>query len=154
MATPEKLLVLYTGGTIGMQASANGLAPASGFEARMREQLAHALHEDWIQAYEQHKDNGAYRPDPVSSGRRALAGMALTMLCLAARENGNASLAASAPNKVAEITDPTPTATASKSAAIKRLAATSAAAIAAVIDQLPAAPDAAAPGTGCARKAR
>ncbi|WPO99989.1 asparaginase [Pseudomonas sp. HR96] len=31
--------VLYTGGTIGMQASANGLAPAAGFEARMREQL-------------------------------------------------------------------------------------------------------------------
>jgi L-asparaginase len=32
--------VLYTGGTIGMQAGANGLAPASGFEARMREQPA------------------------------------------------------------------------------------------------------------------
>ncbi|TNF63550.1 MAG: aminopeptidase N [Burkholderiales bacterium] len=55
----------------------------------MREQLAHALHEDWVWAWEQHKDNGAYRPDPVSTGRRALAGMALTMLCLAARENGN-----------------------------------------------------------------
>ncbi|MGP0170306.1 asparaginase [Pseudomonas sp. NCHU5208] len=36
MATPEKLLVLYTGGTIGMKMSADGLAPASGFEARMR----------------------------------------------------------------------------------------------------------------------
>ena len=55
----------------------------------MREQLAHALHEDWVWAYETHKDNGAYRPDPLSSGRRALAGLALTMLCLAARENGN-----------------------------------------------------------------
>ena len=32
------------------------------------------------------QDNGAYRPDPLSSGRRALAGMALTMLCLAARD--------------------------------------------------------------------
>ena len=40
MATPEKLLVLYTGGTIGMQMSAGGLAPASGFEARMRTQQA------------------------------------------------------------------------------------------------------------------
>ncbi|VXC88949.1 L-asparaginase 1 [Pseudomonas sp. 8Z] len=38
MATPAKLLVLYTGGTIGMQMSADGLAPASGFEARMRAQ--------------------------------------------------------------------------------------------------------------------
>ena len=39
--TPARqVMVLYTGGTIGMQASANGLAPASGFEARMAEQLA------------------------------------------------------------------------------------------------------------------
>lgn len=36
----RQLLVLYTGGTIGMQMSANGLAPASGFEARMRAQQA------------------------------------------------------------------------------------------------------------------
>mgnify|MGYP006171143573 FL=1 len=34
----KKLLVLYTGGTIGMQMSAEGLAPASGFEARLRAQ--------------------------------------------------------------------------------------------------------------------
>ena len=36
----RQVMVLYTGGTIGMQASDNGLAPASGFEARMREHLA------------------------------------------------------------------------------------------------------------------
>lgn len=36
----RQVMVLYTGGTIGMQASENGLAPASGFEARMAEQLA------------------------------------------------------------------------------------------------------------------
>jgi aminopeptidase N len=57
----------------------------------MREQLAEALHDDWAWAFEAHKDNGAYRPDPVSTGRRALAGLALTMLCLAARENGNSA---------------------------------------------------------------
>ena len=55
----------------------------------MRQQLAHALHDDWVRAYEHHKDNGAYRPDPRSTGRRALTGLALGMLCLAARENGN-----------------------------------------------------------------
>ena len=55
----------------------------------MREQLAQALQADWVWAFEQHKDNGAYRPDPLSSGRRALAGMALTMLCIAARETGD-----------------------------------------------------------------
>ena len=38
--TCQHVMVLYTGGTIGMQASASGLAPASGFEARMSEHLA------------------------------------------------------------------------------------------------------------------
>jgi aminopeptidase N len=55
----------------------------------MREQLAHALHSDWAWAFDTHKDNGAYRPDPLGTGRRALAGLALTMLCLAARSNGD-----------------------------------------------------------------
>jgi aminopeptidase N len=55
----------------------------------MREQLATALQSDWEWAYEQHKDNGAYRPDAVSSGRRALAGLALTHLCIAARLSGD-----------------------------------------------------------------
>ncbi|MFC6298707.1 asparaginase [Pseudomonas sp. CCM 7893] len=36
----QDVMVLYTGGTIGMQSSANGLAPASGFEARMSDHLA------------------------------------------------------------------------------------------------------------------
>ncbi|WP_166362284.1 asparaginase [Pseudomonas akapageensis] len=36
----KHIMVLYTGGTIGMQASASGLAPASGLGERMREQLA------------------------------------------------------------------------------------------------------------------
>lgn len=34
-----RTLILYTGGTIGMQASAAGLAPASGFDARLRDEL-------------------------------------------------------------------------------------------------------------------
>lgn len=51
----------------------------------MRAQLAHELHADWAWAYEAHHSNGAFRPDPVSAGRRALAGLALTMLCLEAR---------------------------------------------------------------------
>ncbi|MDP1740305.1 aminopeptidase N [Polaromonas sp.] len=50
----------------------------------MRQQLATALAEDWAVTYEANQDNGAYTPDPLSSGRRALAGMALTHLCLAA----------------------------------------------------------------------
>ena len=48
----------------------------------MRLQLASALRDDWQWAWEAHKDTGAYQPDPVSTGRRALSGMALSMLCL------------------------------------------------------------------------
>jgi len=48
----------------------------------MRLQLAIALHTDWAWAFEAHRDNGIYQPDPVSCGRRALSGLALTMLCL------------------------------------------------------------------------
>jgi len=55
----------------------------------MRSQLATALAADWAWAYEQHKDTGAYRPDPQSAGRRSLAGLALTHLCIAARDSGD-----------------------------------------------------------------
>ena len=47
MSPANNIMVLYTGGTIGMQASANGLAPASGFEARMREQFADVKVPTW-----------------------------------------------------------------------------------------------------------
>ena len=40
MRAVKNLLVLYTGGTIGMLQTAEGLAPAGGFEARMREHFA------------------------------------------------------------------------------------------------------------------
>ncbi|MDR2852755.1 MAG: aminopeptidase N [Burkholderiaceae bacterium] len=55
----------------------------------MRRQLARALAPDWQWAYETHHDTGAYHPDTQSAGRRALTALALTMLCLAARENGD-----------------------------------------------------------------
>jgi aminopeptidase N len=56
----------------------------------LRQQLAVALQADWAWAWEEHHAGGAYRPDAVSSGRRALAGLALSMLCLAARQSGDA----------------------------------------------------------------
>ncbi|HSN79831.1 MAG TPA: aminopeptidase N, partial [Rhodoferax sp.] len=55
----------------------------------MREQLATELLADWQWAYEAHCQNGGYRPDTLSSGRRALAGLALNFLCLAARASGD-----------------------------------------------------------------
>ncbi len=48
----------------------------------MRAQLAQALSEDWQWAYQTHRHSGAYVPDAMQSGRRALAGLALHMCCL------------------------------------------------------------------------
>ncbi len=58
----------------------------------MRAQLASALLEDWQWAFEAHSNNGGYRSDTRSAGRRALAGLALGQLCLAARANGDVVL--------------------------------------------------------------
>lgn len=55
----------------------------------MRLQLALALHDDWQWAYQQHHHNGAYQPNPHSAGRRALAGLALHYLCVAAQQSGD-----------------------------------------------------------------
>ena len=54
----------------------------------MKLQLAQALQTDWQTCYEQNKVTGAYSPDANSSGKRALSGMALSMLCLAATQEG------------------------------------------------------------------
>ena len=59
----------------------------------MRRQLAVALAPDWADVYERHHHNGAYSPNPVAAGRRALAGMALTHLCIAAQASGEPSWA-------------------------------------------------------------
>jgi aminopeptidase N len=55
----------------------------------MLSQLARALHEDWLWAYEAHQVAGAYVPEPVSAGKRALANLALSMLCLDAAKSGD-----------------------------------------------------------------
>ncbi len=55
----------------------------------MRLQIATALRADWQWAFETHRENGAYRPDVVSAGRRALAGLALANVCLASTQSGD-----------------------------------------------------------------
>jgi aminopeptidase N len=55
----------------------------------MRSQLATELRDDWAWAFEAHQVAGGYSPDPVSSGRRALANLALSMLCLDAVAQGD-----------------------------------------------------------------
>ncbi|HET9977077.1 MAG TPA: aminopeptidase N [Burkholderiaceae bacterium] len=56
----------------------------------MLAQLAAALHDDWVWAFDAHQVGGAYSPDAASSGRRALANLALAMLCLDASKSGDA----------------------------------------------------------------
>ena len=61
-----------------------------GVREAMRMQIATSLQADWQWAFEAHQDIGGYSPDATSSGRRALVGMALSYLCLAAQQNGDA----------------------------------------------------------------
>ena len=55
----------------------------------MRAQLAHALHSDWLAVFAAHQDTGAYAPDAIPAGRRALANLALAYLCLQAVATGD-----------------------------------------------------------------
>ncbi len=56
----------------------------------MLTQLASALRADWEWAFDAHQVSGAFSPDPVSAGRRALANRALMMLCLGSATAGDA----------------------------------------------------------------
>lgn len=55
----------------------------------MKRQLAQSLRDDWAWAYEQHQVPGAYSPEPLPAGRRALANLSLAMLCLDAAATGD-----------------------------------------------------------------
>ena len=56
----------------------------------MKLQLALSLNAEWQTCYELNRVMGAYSPDANSSAKRALSGMALSMLCLAAVHEGTA----------------------------------------------------------------
>ncbi|XAH25304.1 aminopeptidase N [Xylophilus sp. GW821-FHT01B05] len=84
-AFKELVLTLPSEGYIAEQLDVVDPQRIHAVREAMRAQLATALQADWAWAWEQHQHNGAYTPDPLSSGRRALAGLALSQLCLAAR---------------------------------------------------------------------
>jgi aminopeptidase N len=60
---------------------------------KMREEIALALFTDWEWAYHSNRQTDAYSPDPLSSGKRALSGLALSQLCLAVSLDTNGSTA-------------------------------------------------------------
>jgi aminopeptidase N len=51
--------------------------------------LAERLHDDWLWAWDAHQVTEGYEPRPSQSGRRALANLALQMLCLHAQRHGD-----------------------------------------------------------------
>ena len=51
--------------------------------------LAEQLHDDWAWAYEAHQVHEGYSPSPAQAGRRALANLALSLLCLHAVKVGD-----------------------------------------------------------------
>jgi len=53
-------------------------------------QLADALRDDWVKAFEANQVAGGYTPDPVPAGKRALANLALSMLVLDAKAHNRA----------------------------------------------------------------
>jgi aminopeptidase N len=65
--------------------------PAAIHAAReaMMLQLAQALRADWEWAWEAHQVSGPYLPQPLPAGQRALANLALAMLCLDATARGD-----------------------------------------------------------------
>ena len=81
-AFKELVLTLPSASYVGEQLDV--LDPQRVHTAReaMRLQLAQRLRDTWARVYETHQVPGAYHPDPASSGRRALANLALWMLCL------------------------------------------------------------------------
>lgn len=55
----------------------------------LRNELAARLHADWQRAWETHQVREGYAPTPEQAGRRALANLALCMLCLHAAKTGD-----------------------------------------------------------------
>jgi aminopeptidase N len=56
----------------------------------LRRELAARLHDDWVWAFDTHQVQAGYAPDALQSGQRALANLALAMLCLHATAQGDA----------------------------------------------------------------
>jgi aminopeptidase N len=81
-AFKELVLTLPSEGYIAEQLDVSDPVRIHAVREAMKLQLAQALRDDWEWAFDAHQVGGAYTPDPVSSGRRALANLALAMLCL------------------------------------------------------------------------
>ena len=88
-AFKEALLRLPDEGYIAEQLSVYDPRRTREVRDALRLELAQTLRDDWAWAFESHQVPGAYSPDAGASGRRALAGLALSMLCLDGAARGD-----------------------------------------------------------------
>jgi aminopeptidase N len=88
-AFKELVLTLPSEGYVAEQLETSDPARIHAVREHMKLQLAQGLRDDWVWAFEAHQVAGGYTPDAVSAGRRALANLALAMLCLDAVARGD-----------------------------------------------------------------
>jgi aminopeptidase N len=86
----ELVLLLPSEGYIAEQLSSVDPQRIHTAREAMRRTLARELRADWAWAYEAHQTSGGYSPGAAQAGPRALANMALAMLCIDAAERGDA----------------------------------------------------------------
>ena len=87
-AFKELVLTLPSESYVAEQLDASDPQRVHAVREAARLQLAQALRDDWEWAWEAHQVRG-YEPDPLPAGRRALANLALSMLCLDAVARGD-----------------------------------------------------------------
>ena len=88
-AFKELLLSLPSEGYIAEQLEVVDPSLVHAARRDLQRALARALRNDWAWAFEAHQVLGGYSPDAVPAGRRALANLALTMLCLDEQPQGD-----------------------------------------------------------------
>jgi aminopeptidase N len=81
-AFKELVLTLPSEGYVAEQLESSDPGRIHAVRENLKLQLAQALRDDWAWAWEAHQVTGGYVPAPLSVGRRALANLALAMLCL------------------------------------------------------------------------
>jgi aminopeptidase N len=88
-AFKELVLTLPSEGYIAEQLDVVDPQRIHAVREAMRLQLAVQLQSDWQWAFSEYHDNAGFRADAVSSGRRALAGLALNFLCLSSTKSAD-----------------------------------------------------------------
>ncbi len=84
----ELVLTLPSEGYVADQLAAVDPQQIHAVRQTMKRDLAHRLRADWESAFAANQVTGGYSPDSASAGRRALANLALAMICLDAVARG------------------------------------------------------------------